>query len=150
MDRARPRLIAALAPLVLAVFAAACTTTTGSPVNTSTATSPTRATPKPSGYPLPKGRVVEVGKGQTGTVNLVTGDTLAVHRPNAGTKPSGDALVLAEVTDSQLIYQAVAAGRATLSTDDPPPAPTCDSTPCPPGRAAPPMVTVEVTKPLGG
>lgn len=61
-----------------------------------------------------------------------------------GTSPSGDVLVLAEVTDTRLTYQAVAAGKATLATDDPP-TPACKTTPCPPSGAAPPVVTVEVT-----
>lgn len=154
MDRARPRLtgVLALVVLLVALVATACGSTTGSPVTASTATTTTttsttsRANPSASGYPIAKGRRVEVTRGQTGEVSLTVGDILAVHRPTMGTRPSGDVLVLAEVTDTQLIYQAVAAGSATLATDDPPPPPTCTTTPCPPGLAAPPVVTVEVAR----
>jgi hypothetical protein len=141
MGRAR----AGLTALVLLACCAACDSgSPGSPVGTNT-TIPTtsRVNPSAAGYPLPKGRRVEVTQGQTGTVTLVAGDVLAVHRPAMGTRPGGDALVLAEFTDTQLIYQAVAAGQATVATDDPP-APVCKTTPCPPGQAAPPVVTVDV------
>jgi hypothetical protein len=140
MGRARTGLI-----LVALLVLAACSKT-GSPVASSNAPSTTVSTPTPrgSGYPLAKGRRVEITKGQTGTVGLTVGDVLALQRFESGTKPSGEVLVLAEVTDAALIFQAVAAGKATLSTDDPPPARTCPTTPCPPGRAAPPVLTVEV------
>jgi hypothetical protein len=142
MGRHRPRLTAVLLVLVCT----ACTKT-GSPAGapTTTTTTATRATPSASGYPLAKGRQVQVSQGQTGNIALAVGDVLAVHRPAMGTRPSGDSLVLADVTDSQLIYQAVSAGKATLATDDPPPPPTCQTTPCPPGRAAPPVVTVDIS-----
>jgi hypothetical protein len=146
MDRARPRLTALSAVLCALSMVTACTTTTGSPIATSTVPSTTTADPPTVGYPLPKGRRVEVGKGQTGNLTLAVGDILLAHRPTAGTKPGGSVLVLAEVTDTQLIYQAVAVGKGTLATDDPPPAPTCQTTPCPPGRAAPPVVNVDVTR----
>ena len=142
MGRARAGLILA------AVLLLAGCTDTGSPVaspGTPSTSDTTTAGPRASGYPMAKGRRVEVGKGQTGTVTVALGDVLAVYRPRAGTSPGGNALVLAEVTDSQLIYQAIATGKATLSTDDPPPAPICKTTPCPPGRAAPPILTVDVT-----
>jgi hypothetical protein len=148
VDRARPRLTASLILVTLLPLATACTTG-GSPVTQPTdppTTTVTRANPTPSGYPVAKGRQVQLSQGQTGTVELTVGDVLAAPRPTMGTRPSGDVLVLAEVTDTRLIYQAVAAGRATLATDDPPPPPTCRTTPCPPGRAAPPVVTVEVTR----
>jgi hypothetical protein len=147
MDRARASLTVVVGLVVL--FGAACTTS-GSPVGSgSNTTVPTttssRVNPSAAGYPLPKGRQVSVTQGQTGRVTLTVGDILAVHRPAGGTRPGGEALVLAEFTDTQLIYQAVAAGKATVATDDPPPPPICKTTPCPPGRAAPPVVDVDVT-----
>jgi hypothetical protein len=141
MGRHRPRLILLLPA---ALLLAACTSTPGTPASGPTTTT-TRATPSAAGYPLPKGRQVQVPQGQTGSVALKVGDTLATHRPTMGTRPSGNSLVLAEVTDTQLIYQATSPGQATLATDDPPPPPTCPTTPCPPGRAAPPVVTVDIT-----
>ena len=139
MGRARTGLILA------AVLLLAGCSDSGTPVASSgtPSTSDTTAGPHPSGYPRAKGRRVEIGKGQTGTVTVALGDVLAVHRSSSGTTPSGNSLVLAEVTDSQLIFQAIGAGKANLSTDDPP-APVCTTTPCPPRRAAPPILTVEV------
>lgn len=145
MGRHRPRLIA-LAAGCLAL--AACTSTPGTPANgptTTTTTTETRATPTPSGYALPKGRQVQVSQGQTGTVTMAVGDTLAAYRPTMGTHPSGNSLVLAEVTPTQLIFQAVTPGQAILATDDPRPLPTCPTTPCPPGLPAPAVVTVDIT-----
>ena len=146
MDRDRPRLIALL--MVPALLLTACTTS-GSPITastgSSTTTSTTRANPSAAGYPLAKGRQVQLSRGQTGNVPLAVGDILVAPRPTMGTRPGGSALVLADVTDTQLIYQAVSAGKATVATDDPPPPATCQTTPCPPGLAAPPVVTVDVT-----
>jgi hypothetical protein len=144
MGRARARLTAVLVAVAVTGGLAACDTP-GSPVATSpSATSVSRANPSGAGYPLGKGRAVVVTKGQTGDVDLAVGDTLSVPRPTMGTHASGTVLVLAEVTDTELIYQAVAAGKATVATDDPPRSP-CPTTPCPPGGAAPPVVTVDVT-----
>ena len=140
MGRAR----AGLTALALALLLSACTND-GSPVTPATGTTTTKTTPSAAGYPLPKGRRIQVSQGQTGSVSLAVGDLLAVHRPTTGTRPSGESLVLAEVTDTQLIYQAVTAGKATLATDDPP-TPVCKTTPCPPSGAAPPVLTVDVTK----
>jgi hypothetical protein len=142
MGRAR----AGLTALGLVLLLSACGTA-GSPVTSSsgTTTTTTRANPSAAGYPLPKGQRIQVSQGQTGSMSLAVGDVLAVYRPAMGTRPSGDSLVLAEVTDTQLIYQAVAAGKATLATDDPP-TPVCKTTPCPPSGAAPPVLTVDVTK----
>ena len=143
MGRHRPRLILLPAAFLLA----ACTSTPGTPASspTTTTTTQTRATPTPSGYPLPKGRQVQVSQGQTGTITLAVGDTLATHRPTMGTHPSGNSLALAEVTPTQLIFQAVTPGQAILATDDPRPLPTCPTTPCPPGLPAPAVVTVDIT-----
>jgi hypothetical protein len=140
MGRAR----ASLTALGLVLVVSACGTT-GAPDAPGSGTTTASATPSAAGYPLPKGQRIQVSQGQTGSVSLAVGDLLAVHRPVMGTRPSGASLVLAEVTDTQLIYQAVAAGKATLATDDAP-TPVCKTTPCPPSGAAPPVLTVDVTK----
>ena len=142
MDRARPGLIAVLAAVALAL--AACSTAGSPAAPATTGSTPARANPTPSGYPLAKGRQIRHSQGQTGEVSATVGDVLAVYRPTMGTRPSGTALVLADVTDTELIYQAVSAGTATLATDDPP-SPPCTTTPCAPGGAAPPVVTVTVS-----
>jgi hypothetical protein len=146
VDRHRARLTGLLAAPAILLVLVACTSTPGAPVTTATTvptTSDTRATPTPSGYPIAKKQSVQVERGQTGTVSMAVGDVLAVYRPNMGTRPSSEVLVLAEVTDSSLIYQAVSAGKATVATDDPP-TQKCKTTPCPPSGAAPPVVTVDV------
>ena len=123
MDRHRPRLAAFLTaflgtPAILLTACGSPAEPGDAPVVTTEAT--TRATPTPSGYPVARKREVRVAQGQTGTVALSVGDVLAVYRPAMGTRPSGEVLVLAEVTDAELVYQAVSTGRATVATDDPP------------------------------
>lgn len=154
MDRHRPGLTprtALLVPALLAVLiggVAGCTAApsdSGSTVTTdSVPTSTTDPGPTGRGYPLAPGRRVDIAQGQTGTVSIAIGDVLAVHRPTIGTRPSGGTLVLAEVTDTQLIYQAITSGTVTLASDDPPTSRPCSSTPCPPGRPAPPVMTVTI------
>ncbi|CRK56487.1 hypothetical protein [Alloactinosynnema sp. L-07] len=142
MGRSRTGLIAALGCL-LALAGCGGTETPADPVAVSTTTPSPDV--KPSGYQLPQGESTELFTGKTGTVTVKVGDVLVVQRTReVRQRPDRTVLVLAESrADGKLVFQAIAAGRTSLYTEDPRRAP-CSSTPCPPGVGAPPSVTVEV------
>lgn len=116
------------------------------PRPTTTTTSPAEE-PQTHGYRLPQGQQIVLHTGKTGTVTMKVGDTLVVQRTReVGQHPDAAVLALAESRDDgKLVFQATGTGKTTLYTEDPPAAGPCKSTPCPPGRAAPPTVTIEVT-----